>query len=248
MAAYSAFAGIYDLLMDDVDYPAWAEYYLNLLRRAGVSPKRLCDCACGTGAMSLQFAKRGIQVIGSDISCEMLEQAQARARQMGVRAMFIEQDMCALQLPRPVDALICACDGVNYLLDDQRVDAFLESAHRCIRPGGALAFDISSAWKLEHVLGDGFFGDERDEAAYLWWNSFDSQSRTVTMDITFFARERDGRYRRFTETHVQKAHEAEHIASMLKEHGFINIEVFGDKTFEAPGPEEQRVHFLATRE
>lgn len=247
MAAYSAFAGIYDILMDDVDYSAWADYYLGLFKLAGVSPKRLCDCACGTGAMSVQFAERDIQVIGADISREMLEQAQARARQNGVRAMFVEQDMCLLELPRPVDALACACDGVNYLLDDDRLNAFFARAHRALKPGGALAFDISSAYKLEHILGNGFFGEERDDVAYLWSNRFDLVARTVTMDLTFFVRERDELYRRFTEVHVQKAHDAEHLVRLLENNGFSNVRVFGDRTYDPPKPDEARLHFLATR-
>ena len=247
MTAYGGLAGIYDRLMDDVDYSAWADYYLSLLGRAGVIPKRLCDCACGTGSMSIQFASRGISVIGADISPDMLEQAQIRARQMGVQAMFIEQDMCALELTRPVDALVCACDGVNYLLDDGRLNAFFAHAFAAVRPGGALAFDISSAYKLKYVLGDNFFGEERDDAAYLWSNAFDPAAQTVTMDLTFFVKERNGLYRRFTEVHVQKAHQPAHIAELLKNNGFIDVQVYGDKTFDPPGPDEQRIHFLASR-
>ena len=247
MAAYSGLAGLYDRLMDDVDYPAWAAYYLKLLETAWVVPVRLCDCACGTGAMSIQFALRGIQVTGIDISREMLEQAQVRARQSGVRAMFVEQDMCALELPRRVDALVCACDGVNYLLDDERLNRFFTRAYDSIRPGGALAFDISSAHKLEHVLGDGFFGEERDDVAYLWSNRFDQGARTVTMDLTFFVRQKGDLYRRFSEVHVQKAHEAAHIAALLEKNGFSDVRVYGDRTFDAPKPEEARIHFIATR-
>ena len=55
MDAYRGFAGIYDLLMDDFDYPAWADYYMQLIAQAGIQPQNLCDCACGTGAMTVQF-------------------------------------------------------------------------------------------------------------------------------------------------------------------------------------------------
>ena len=248
MAAYSGLAGWYDVLMDDVDYPAWADYYLKLLQRAGVSPARLCDCACGTGAMSVEFAARGIRVTGADLSGEMLEKAQARAREKGVMAMFVKQDMCQLQMPRPVDALVCACDGVNYLISDDRLNAFFKNAHAAIRPGGALAFDISSAWKLEHTLGSNFFGEDRDDVTYLWFNRFDESARTVTMELAFFVREKDGRYRRFDEIHVQKAHEAAHIEALLRENGFRDIQIFGDKTFEPPEKDAPRIHFLAARE
>ena len=248
MAAYSDFATLYDRLMDDVDYEGWSAYYLRLLERSGARIQKLCDCACGTGAMSVRFAQRGLRVTGVDLSGEMLEQAQRRARQTGVQVIFARQDMCALQLPRPVDALVCACDGVNYLLDDDRLLAFFRRAYDSLRPGGALAFDISSAWKLEHVLGDGFFGEERDELAYLWSNRWDPVTRTVTMDLTFFVRRPDDLYRRFTEVHVQKAHEPDHLAKLLNESGFKSVQFFGDRTFDAPGPEESRIHFLALRE
>lgn len=247
MEAYRYLAALYDQLMDDVDYDGWAAYYMKLLDRAGVVPARLCDCACGTGALSVRFAAMGAQVTGVDVSGEMLAVAQDRARERGVRAMFVEQDMCELRLPRPVDALVCACDGVNYLLDDDRLNAFFARAFASIKPGGALAFDVSSAYKLERVLGDGFFGEERDDVAYLWSNSFDPEARTVTMDLTFFIRRPDDLYRRVTETHVQKAHEVGHLTELLAQNGFDNIEVFGDRTFDAPKPDEQRIHFLARK-
>jgi len=247
MAAYSAFAEVYDALMNDFDYDAWSDYYMALIARAGVVPKCMCDCACGTGQMSVRFASRDIRVTGVDLSGEMLAIAQRRAREAGVQMMFVQQDMCELSLPRAVDAIVCACDGINYLLDDARLSEFFRRAYDQLRSGGALAFDISSAWKLRHVLGDNFYGEERDDVAYLWSNRWDDRAMTVTMDLTFFAREPDGRYRRFTEVHVQKAHETGHIVELLGAAGFGGIEVFGDQSLESPGPTEQRVHFLAIR-
>ena len=214
----------------------------------GVAPKKLCDCACGTGSLSVRFAERGIKVTGVDLSGEMLERAQAKARSRGVQAMFVCQDMRALCLPRPVDALVCGCDGVNYLTDDDALNAFFARAYASLKPGGALAFDFSSAYKLEKVLGGGFFGEERDDVAYLWSNQWDAVARTVTMDLTFFVRERGELFRRFAETHVQKAHEPEHLAALLAANGFGRIEIYADKTFEPPRADEQRIHIAAARE
>ena len=246
MDAYRGFAGIYDLLMDDFDYPAWAQYYMQLLAQAGVSPRTLCECACGTGSLSVHLAKGGIKLTGVDISREMLELAAEKARNNGIQAQFVCQDMARLSLPRPVDAIICACDGVNYLTTDKRVRAFFDAAYAALRPGGAFAFDISSAHKLKNVLGDGFFGEERDEAAYLWQNSLDGD--IVHMVLTFFIHEGGELYRRVTETHRQRAHEEENIVRLLREAGFTGIRVYGDRNFEAPGPEEMRIHFCAVRE
>lgn len=248
MSAYGAFAELYDRLMDDFDYPAWAQYYMELIQKQGMRPKILCDCACGTGSLTVQFAAKGCRVTGVDISGEMLEVAAVKARKNGVQAMFVRQDMSRLSLPRPVDALVCGCDGVNYLLTDERVQDFFRCAHAAIKPGGVLAFDVSSAYKLEKVLGNGFFGEERDDVAYLWSNRWDEEKKTVQMDLTFFSREDSGLYRRFTEQHVQRAHDPQHLAEMLEKNGFKNIVIYGDRTFEAPGADEMRIHIAAVRE
>ena len=245
MDAYRGFAAVYDLLMDDFDYPAWAAYYIALLRRAGVEPKTMCDCACGTGSLAVEFARGGVRVTGVDLSPEMLEEAAIKARGRGMQIQFVCQDMAQLRLPRPVDAIVCGCDGVNYLTSDKRVEAFFRAAHAALRPGGALAFDISSPYKLRHELGDKFYGEERDEAAYIWQNSLEGD--IVTMDLTFFLREEDGRYRRVAERHRQRAHEPERLRHILSECGFEKIEIFGDQSFEVPGPEEKRIHLFAVR-
>lgn len=245
MEAYRGFASIYDLLMDDFDYPAWANYYLKLLARSGVEPVSICECACGTGALTMHFAKAGKKIIGVDLSQEMLELAAEKARIRGVQVQFVCQDMARLQLPRSVDAIICGCDGVNYLTSDKRVRSFFDAACAALRPGGALAFDVSSAYKLKNVLGDRFYGEERDEVAYIWQNSLTGD--IVDMDITFFIREEGELYRRVTEHHRQRAHEVENLVKLLGEAGFENVRVYGDQNFEAPGAEEMRIHFCATK-
>jgi len=246
MKAYSGFAGVYDLLMDDFDYPTWAEYYLQLLQSAGVQTQSMCECACGTGSLSVEFARHGVRLIGVDISGEMLEQAAEKARQSGVRLQLVCQDMCQLQLPRPVDALVCTCDGVNYLTGEKRLRAFFQRAYSQLRPGGALAFDISSPYKLKTLLGNAFFGEERDEAAYLWQNSVDGD--IVNMDITFFIRTEDGLYERVHEKHRQRAHEPEELRKILEETGFSQVRIYGDCSWSAPKEDELRIHFLAVRE
>ena len=247
MQSYDALSAVYDLFADDFDHPKWAEYYRALLRRAGVEAKSLVDAGCGTGLMTVELAREGARVVGVDVSEGMLRAAAERLRREGVRAMLAHEDMCRLSVPRPVDAVICACDGVNYLLSAERVRAFFHAARAAIRPGGALAFDISSRYKLEHVLGNGFFGEERDEAAYLWQNRLDEKRHILRMDITFFVREADGRYRRFEEEHEQRAHSAAELTAWLEAEGFQNVEVFGNQTFDPPGAEEERLHFLARR-
>ena len=78
----------------------------------------------------------------------MLAAAQEKMRRMGLRIPFVQQDMRALRTHRKMDAVVCCCDGVNYLTGPDDLGAFFRSAHACLRDGGLLLFDVSSAYKL----------------------------------------------------------------------------------------------------
>ena len=244
---YEQFADLYDRLMDDFDYPAWADYYLALLARHGVKPKLLCECGCGTGSMSVEFAKRRVKLIASDLSDDMLRTAQDKARKNGVMIPFVQQDMRELSIHKPAEAVLCCCDGVNYLTDRDSVCQFFRAAFHALRPGGALAFDISSRYKLKDKMGGAFFGEERDEVAYLWQNRYDEETDIITMDLTFFVRRDDDLYERFTEEHEQRAHSKEEILEWLTECGFVDSAAYGDRNFEAPAPDCERIHFIAKK-
>ena len=118
---YTAFAQVYDALME-VDYAAWAQYYHELMKKAGVKEKGKCvECACGTGGLTLPLRKLGWQMTGVDLSEEMLARAMEKARAAGMIIPFVCQDMCALSVPTRVHCVLCTCDGVNYLTAPEKV-------------------------------------------------------------------------------------------------------------------------------
>lgn len=245
---YDDFAGVYDTLMDDYDYDAWSAYYLSLICDAlGELPKRAVECACGTGSLTVRFAQAGLPVVGVDLSASMLRRAEEKARKWGVEAAFVRQDMRKLTMPRRVGAVLCTCDGVNYLTTLEDVKAFFERAYEQLLPGGVLCFDCSSRHKLETVMGNAFFGEERDGLAMLWKNTLNSQTHVLTMDVTFFVREEDGRYRRFREEHRQRAHSEQEIISLLKETGFEDICAYGEMRRDAPRDTDIRIHYTARK-
>ena len=90
------FAAVYDRLMDDVDYPSWAAYYLALLNRArgGAPLGRVCECGCGTGSMTVELARTGLEMVGVDLSAPMLEIAGEKLRRNGLCVPLVCQDMC----------------------------------------------------------------------------------------------------------------------------------------------------------
>ncbi|MCL2810567.1 MAG: class I SAM-dependent methyltransferase [Clostridia bacterium] len=244
---YQEFAQVYDALMDDVDYPAWAAHYLALCKAHGVEAAALAECACGTGSLTVEFAAGGIAVTGLDRSADMLRVATAKARVRGLVIPFVRQDMRALALHRPVDAVLATCDGVNYLLTPQAAGAFFAAAYAALKPGGGLFFDVSTPHKLARILGDAFFGGNRDQVSYLWQNRYDAAKALLEMELTGFVREANGLYRRFDEVHVQRAHTVEELERWLGEAGFDSVRVYGEFTMEPAQLSDQRWHVAALK-
>ena len=243
MDQYRDFARLYDPLMRDVDYDAWSEYLLKLLEGHALA---IVDCACGTGAITLRLARAGHRLTGIDISGEMLSVAQEKARDAGLRIPFVQQDIRSFEVHRPADAVISACDGVNYLSSLAQVSQFLDCAYRALKPGGKLLFDISSRHKLEAVIGNNTFGEDDGELAYIWRNAFDERMKLARMDLTFF--ERKGElYRRFTETHLQRAHSERELIPRLEKAGFTDIRTYAAFQKEPPAPDEERIQFIAQK-
>ncbi len=243
---YEGFAEIYDELMDDVNYESWADYYCRLLSIYGIRNGKICECACGTGSMTLMMHRRGYQMTGVDLSREMLWQAAQKARRNGIAIPFVQQDMKGLNLHRPMDAVISACDGVNYLLTEEDLLSFFRAARRSIRPGGALIFDVSTPHKLKDVLCSGLMCEDRENITYLWQNTWHERTKTVSLDLCFFLREEDGRYRRMEEHQQQRAWDAETLKSLLWKAGFRAVCLYSEATLNAAKEQDLRWHVAAT--
>ncbi len=247
---YGSFAAHYDRLMDDVDYREWAAYLLELIALSvGPGPKRVLDAACGTGNLTIPLAKAGHDLTGADMSEDMLRVASEKARASGRRIPFVRQRLQDLKLHKAADAIVCACDGVNYLTEDADLAAFFASSCAALAPGGALLFDISSRHKIETQLAGQTYGEDRADLAYLWQNHFDGMSNILEMDLTFFVEHppKSGTFRRFTESHRQRAHDVETLIAALGKAGFADIRVYGFPTLTPPAIGCDRIQFAATK-
>ncbi len=242
MEMYGDFAGMYDPLMKDVDYDGWAKYLLKLMGGSGL---RVADCACGTGEITLRLAGAGHTLTGIDISEDMLRIASEKARRVALRIPFVRQDMRRLELHRPQDAIVCACDGVNYLTSMKEVSDFFAAASAALKPDGLLLFDVSSRYKLENVLGCNTFAEDTEGGAYIWKNNYDPESRLIEMSLTFFERQ-GALYRRFEERHIQRAHDVDELTEALRAAGFEPA-AYDFETEKPPRTQSERVQLLGRR-
>ena len=245
---YTDFASVYDRLMQDVPYAAWAAYYAKLMGQAGI-PKdgMVCECACGSGSLTIPLQEMGYRMTGIDLSREMLDIAAKKARKAGCSIPFVCQDMRELQLHRRVHAILATCDGVNYLLHDEDAAAFFSRAFQSLRPGGGLFFDVSTPYKLKNDLGNQLLCEDAEDITYVWQNSFSPKSETVSMHLCFFVRQENGMYIRLDEEQQQRAYDIATLTKLLRDAGFDQITVTGDRTGIAPTATERRWHFAALK-
>lgn len=245
MGAYEFLALSYDRLTNDVDYGAAVSFYEQIMAREGVSPRSAVDLACGTGSVTALLAKKGIPVIGVDLSEEMLSVAQQKTQDLLPRPMFLHQDLSRLYLPRGVDLAVCALDSLDYITDPTCCAAAIRRIYRCLNPGGIFIFDVNTPEKLQAMDGQVFL-DEDENVYCVWRGDFDKKSNICTYGMDLF--QRQGKlWHRSLEEHREYAYSQEQLTGYLKSAGFTGIRVYGDRKFTAPEPGEQRIYFSARK-
>lgn len=247
MNSYNEFAEVYDLFMEDVDYKAWCKYIEDILNQYGIKPKRILDTACGTGNITIPLAIAGYEMWGLDISEDMLSIAESKARALKQKIKFLNQDMTQMNLKEKFQAVLCMCDGVNYIHDEDDLVNYFDSVYKSLDRKGIFIFDISSYNKIHCILGNNTFYEEKNNKHYIWNNNFDEASATIEMDLVFFVPE-GSLYRKFEEQHVQKAYECEYLAELLKKAGFEDIKFFEGFSFNKPDENTDRIFFSAMRQ
>ncbi len=246
MGIYEDFSKIYDRFQT-TDYGAFVRFYEEVFRREKTEPETVADLGCGSGNVSLLLKEAGYDVIGIDLSPDMLALAQRKAEDAGREILFLNMDMCSFELPNPVDCVISALDCINYLEDTEDVKRCFERVFENLKSGGTFIFDINSEYKLLEVLGNNTFVYEDDSAYCVWDCGCFPEEAVVSFELNFFVKEKDGRYSRYGEYQEETIFESADLAALLKETGFEQIKMFGDLTFEEPNDKSERIFFTARK-
>ena len=241
--AYNSFAEFYDSLTANIDYEEIAGYYDRLNEKFGGIRGILLDLACGTGSLSVIFSKMGYDVIGTDISPEMLSIAVSKQHE-GIE--YLCQNMTELDMFGTIDGTVCSLDSINHLENAEQVRRTFEKVSLFMNKGGAFAFDVNTLHKHKNVLADNTFVYDLDELYCVWQNSYNESDGSVDITLDFFE-EDDGTYYRSGESFTEQAYDLDDIAKWLEEAGFEVIGIFDDMTTEKAHPETERAVFLAKK-
>lgn len=244
MEAYTGFASVYDLFMDNIPYKDWCAYVIGLLKEHGISDGLLLDLGCGTGKLTRLLAAEGYDMIGVDLSEEMLEIALEHEMEDPKQILYLQQDMREFELYGTVRAIVSICDSMNYLEDYEDLVQVLRLANNYLDPKGIFIFDMNTVYKYREQLGEQTIAENREESSFIWENYFDEGEMVNEYDLTLFIRDEDGRYSKYEETHYQKAFEISEVLKAVKEAGMELVAVYDAFTREPVKENSDRVYFV----
>lgn len=271
MEAYSSFARVYDLFMDNVPYEEWSQYLVGLLKEYGIQEGLVLDLGCGTGKMTRLLAQAGYDMIGVDNSEEMLEIAreggsvfgsvetaeltdafvkeQLPDEEHGTEAasqiLYLHQDMREFELFGTVRAIVCICDSMNYILEEEDLRQVFRLVNNYLDSGGIFIFDLNTVYKYRELLGETTISENREEGSFIWDNFFDEEEKINEYDLTLFIRECGDFYRKYEEVHFQRAYELETIKCLLAEAGMEFVAAYDAFTREPVRADSERIYVIA---
>lgn len=245
MDAYTSFAAVYDMFMDNIPYKEWCEYLTGLLTEYGVGKGLVLDMGCGTGSLTELLAEAGYDMIGIDNSEEMLEIAQDKKTASGKDILYLLQDMREFELYGTVAAVVSICDSMNYILEYEELVQVFKLVNNYLDPGGIFIFDLNTEYKYRELLADNTIAENREEGSFIWDNYYDEEERMNEYDLTLFIKEKEELYRKYEEVHYQKAYSLDEIKQALNEAGMKFVECYDGFTREKPGEDSERIYVIA---
>ncbi len=159
--SYDLLATFYDAFIDPDIY----NEYLRLVEKY-TSLGSLLDIGCGTGTLSLEFARKGFSVSATDLSEEMLHIVSFRANQENLPVEIAVYDMLD-PIPGKYDVIVASMDVINHLSDLEDVDFGFTNIYKALNNNGVFLFDILSAEYIDAL--DGYTED--DEEFHFHWES-----------------------------------------------------------------------------
>lgn len=265
MEAYTDFAMVYDTFMDETPYEQWCEFLMELFRKYGAQKddtrqenravmdnlrqerNTVLDLGCGTGTLTELLARRGYDMIGVDLSEEMLRIAVDKREKSGLDILYLCQDMRELELYGTVGAAVSVCDSVNYLLEEDDVVQTFRLVNNYLYPEGLFIFDFNTIYKYAEIIGDTTIAENREECSFIWENTYYEEERINEYDLTIFVREEGDRYRRFQETHLQRGYSLKEMRGMVEAAGLLFVDAIDADTHREVTQESERIYIVARK-
>jgi SAM-dependent methyltransferase len=159
---------------------------LNILRPPDGA--RVLDLACGAGRHSLELRRRGFEVVGADISPELLDIARRDAEDQNLEVEFVEDDLRELDFDAEFDVVLSLNDGaIGYFETDEENLRSFAVISRALRPNGQHLMQLPNVlFAQKHLPRRSWIeGDAMIELVEHRWNKSDRYLEGAMIPIRF---------------------------------------------------------------
>jgi SAM-dependent methyltransferase len=186
---------------------------------------RVLDAPCGWGRHTGLLAEAGCEVVGADLSPDLLGRAPAGARPHTV-AGFTAADIRSLPFAdASFDAVINVFTSLGLFLDDAEDVAALREARRVLRPGGRMLLESMHRDDVVAAFADRDGWTLPDGTEVRVRRRFDPIAGISHERLRWRRGERQG-----TKVHSLRLRTATEIDALLRASGFVGIEYYGSWT------------------
>tara|TARA_B100001057_G_scaffold501036_1_gene619886 strand:+ start:1576 stop:2343 length:768 start_codon:yes stop_codon:yes gene_type:complete len=146
MNNFNKYSKYYDLFYEDKDYKKEAEFLIELANNFNVNTNNILDLGCGTGLHATEFAKKGFNVLGIDLSKEMVNKANeirlSKDKDVQSKLKYMCGDIRNFQLDEKFDVIFSLFHVVSYINNNNDLLGALDSIKSHLNEGGIFIFDF----------------------------------------------------------------------------------------------------------
>ena len=228
---FSDYSAYYDLLYSDKDYQSEVRFLRTLIDQNATQPvQSLLELGCGTGIHARMIAEQGLNVVGVDLSTEMLESASARAATQGFdagRLSFTQGDARSFRAPRCFDVVASLFHVLSYQTSEADLQAMMQTAAVHLNAEGLFVFDFwygpAVLWQRPAVRAKRL-ANERIVITRLAEPVIHDQNNVVDVNYTVFVKEiESGQTHEIKETHRMRYLFLPEIDRLLDANGFDRV-------------------------
>ena len=245
MEAYTGFAYVYDEYMDNIPYEEWEKYLYGLLKENNIGTDcTIADLGCGTGTVTRMLDKEGYDILGIDLSEDMLSIASEKTYEAEQQIIYSCQDMRNFELPYTVDAFVSIGDSMNYITTNDDLCDVFKCVKNGLEDGGVFIFDLKTVHFFRDILADNTYAENREESAFIWDNYYDDESANNEYELAVFVKNEDGTFDRFEEQHYQHGFTEDEVREAVKKAGLKIRNVYDAFTHNQPAAASERLYYI----
>ena len=162
----------------------------------------------------------------------------------GLDILYLLQDMRGFELYGTVKAVISICDSMNYIMEYQELVEVFRLVNNYLDPKGVFIFDLNTEYKYRELLADNTFAEDREESSFIWNNFYDEEDKVNEYDLTLFVKEGE-LYRKFEETHYQRAYGLDQIQQAIRDGGMEFVAAYDACTRNPVQQDSERIYVIA---